>query len=423
MIDYQQAVDLVRAHSRGCSAERIPITCAGGRVLAAPLVATGDLPPFDNSAMDGYAVAAGESGLPAGSELPIAGVVPAGAPWEGGEAAAVEIMTGAALPPIFDAVIAIEKTRRFECDGQPMLRTSTVVRSGLNVRLRGEDVRAGERLLAPGTVLDVPAQTLCAALGVATLSVARKPKVAVLCTGRELVDDPSQALQPGQIRNSNGAFLRLQAERAGIEVVHRAQVGDDADALIREIDSARTAGADIVISTGAVSMGRYDFIPDALRQLQAELLFHKVQIRPGKPILLARLPDGTLYFGLPGNPVSAAVGLRFFVEPAVRQMLGLPPEQPLHLPLRHHYVTPEGLRVLAKGRAALNADGVLDAEVLPGQQSFRLKPLLDTNAWLVLDEHTTQWPAGARVATYSLGHLLPLRLPASVDLPQAGGDR
>jgi molybdopterin molybdotransferase len=279
------------------------------------------------------------------------------------------------------------------------------VAAGENVRTAGSDVPAGETVLAAGTVLGPQHLMLLAALGVARVAVAERPRVAALCTGRELVDDPATSLAPGQIRNSNGPFLAERLPRAGAELVHIETVGDEVDAFLAAFARARAAGARVVVSTGAVSMGRYDFVPQALERLGAEAIFHKVAIRPGKPLLFARLPDGTLFFGLPGNPVAVAVGLRFFVEPALRAMLGLPREAPWRVPLANDYAKKPRLRFHLKARVALDAQGRLAAHVLPGQESYRIRPLAEANAWVVVPVEATGLPAGTLVDVCGPGHL------------------
>ncbi|MEG1681684.1 MAG: molybdopterin-binding protein, partial [Stenotrophomonas sp.] len=156
--------------------------------------------------------------------------------------------------------------------------------------------------------------------------------------------------------------------------------------------------------------GRYDFIPDALRARGAEIIFHKVAIRPGKPLLFARLADGTLYFGLPGNPISAAVGLRFFVEPVLRKMLGLAEERVLQLPLQADVRKPPGLRFHARARVQADASGQLSVSVLAGQESFRLKTMLRANAWVVLEGDDDLATAGSLVRVQGWGHREPVQL-------------
>ena len=235
--------------------------------------------------------------------------------------------------------------------------------------------------------------------------MAGRPRVAVLCTGRELVDDPARPLESGQIRNSNGPFLAERVPRAGAELVHIETVGDEVDAFLEAFARARAAGARVVVSTGAVSMGRYDFVPQALQRLGAEMIFHKVAIRPGKPLLFTRLPDGTLFFGLPGNPIAVATGLRFFVEPALRVMLGLPREVPWRVPLAAGYAKKPRLRFHLKARVALDAQGRLVARVLAGQESYRIRPLAEANAWVVVPLEAQALPARTLVEVCGLGHL------------------
>ncbi|WP_024958907.1 molybdopterin-binding protein, partial [Stenotrophomonas maltophilia] len=162
--------------------------------------------------------------------------------------------------------------------------------------------------------------------------------------------------------------------------------------------------------TGAVSAGRYDFVPDALRGRGARIVFHKVAIRPGKPLLFAVLPNGALYFGLPGNPVSAAVGQRFFVEPVLRRLLGLAPELMLQLPLQADVRKPPGLRFHARARVEMDGQGRLSARVLAGQESFRLMSMLQANAWVVLEAEGDLASAGTYVRVQGWGHHEPVQL-------------
>jgi len=237
-----------------------------------------------------------------------------------------------------------------------------------------------------------------------------RPKVAVIATGKELVTEAAQALESGQIRDSNRPYLIGRLQAAGAEVVWQGTVGDDVAAFDAVLDDALAAGAKVLISTGAVSAGRYDFIPDALRARGARIVFHKVAIRPGKPLLFAVLPDGELYFGLPGNPVSAAVGQRFFVEPVLRRLLGLAAEPLLQLPLQADVRKPPGLRFHARARVDVDAQGRLSARVLSGQESFRLKSMLQANAWVVLEGEGDLVAAGTPVRVQGWGHQDPPQL-------------
>ena len=399
-LPYESALRIVLDASTRLSSEDCPTAACLGRVLATPIVSTVDLPPFDNSAMDGFALR-GDSIVPAGTELPVEGEQAAGDGIASARTGAWEIMTGARIPDGLDRVIPIEQTERVSSGSVRLLADVT---PGQNVRAAGSDVARGEKVLDEGTVLQPQHLMLLAALGMAKVSVSVRPRVAVICTGRELVDDPAQTLAPGQIRNSNGPFLAARLPLAGAEVVHVETVGDDAAAFEAALRRALNAGAKVIVTSGAVSMGRYDFVPQALERLGAQTLFHKVAIRPGKPLLFARLPGDILLFGLPGNPIAVAVGLRFFVEPALRVMLGLPPETPYRVPLSKPYSKKPRLRFHLKSHLHIDAQGRLAVEVLEGQESYRIRPLSDANAWAVVPADVDALPAGALVDVHGVGH-------------------
>lgn len=405
MISYAAALQHILQACKPLQAEQLPLAQSVGRVLAQDVQAGEDLPPFDNSAMDGFALASGGVTLTPGQEFAVAGSQAAGDGLATYAHDACEIMTGASLPDGLDCVVPVEQVSVLQRDGagRPLrIRLQANVPSGAHVRLRGQDVCIGDQVAFAGTRITPAAHMLLAALGVDTLAVRPQVPAALFTTGRELIDDPLQALLPGQIRNSNGPFLADRLDESGACVVHRETVGDDAAAFAEALERGLAAGARVVLSTGAVSMGRHDFVPDALRALGADIVFHKVAIRPGKPLLFAQLPGGQLYFGLPGNPVSSAAGMRFFVEPALRALLGLPQEQPLLLPLAADARKKTGLQFFLKARVAINNGAGLTVEIMAGQESFRIKPLLTANAWAVLDADADMLAAGTLVPVFGL---------------------
>ena len=405
MISYATALQHVLQACQPLPPERLPLAQAVARVLAQDVQAGVDLPPFDNSAMDGFALASAGQVLEPGHEFTVAGSQAAGDGLAAYAGAACEIMTGASVPEGLDSVIPIEQVSllQHDADGRPLrIRLQAGVSPGAHVRRRGEDVAVGDHVAAAGTRLTPAGHMLLAALGVATLAVRPQVPVALFTTGRELIDDPAQPLLPGQIRNSNGPYLGNRLDEAGACVVHRETVGDDARAFVAALERGLAAGAQVVLSTGAVSMGRHDFVPDALRALGATIVFHKVAIRPGKPLLFARLAGGQLYFGLPGNPVSSAVGMRFFVEPALRALLGQRVERPVLVPLAAEVRKKPGLRFFLKARVSVDDRGGLQVEVMPGQESFRIRPLLAANAWAVLDAEADSLPAGTLIPVFGL---------------------
>jgi molybdopterin molybdotransferase len=405
MIPYREALQHIVSACRPLPSEQVALVEALGRVFAADVVAAADLPPFDNSAMDGFALASAGAMLSIGQEFAVRGSQAAGDGPAAGTGDACEIMTGASLPSGLDAVVPVEQVQVLtrDAEGRPLrIRLDAKVVPGAHIRRRGQDVATGDRIVPAGTRHTAATLMQLAALGIDALAMRPRPPAALLTTGRELVDDPLQPLLPGQIRNSNGPFLSARLAEAGASVVHAETVGDDAAAFTEALMRGLNAGAQLVLSTGAVSMGRHDFVPDALRALGATIVFRKVAIRPGKPVLFARLPNGQFYFGLPGNPVSSAVGMRFFVEPALRALQGQAPEQGLPLPLAEPVQKKAGLQCFFKARVSLGAAGRLHVHALAGQESFRIRPMLAANAWVVLDAARESCMAGDEALVYGL---------------------
>lgn len=298
----------------------VGVADAADLVLAQPVEADADMPAFDRSAMDGYAVRSEDARAPGaklrrvGEERP--GGERLGRALRAGECAA--IYTGAPIPDGADAVVMVEKTR---AEGATV-ELAAAVRHGENVRRRGEDVRQGERLLEAGAVLRPEALAVCAFFGAPRVRVHPRPGVAVLSTGDELVP-PEATPGPGLIRDSNGVMLAAQAARAGARVAARSVVRDDREAIRAAIESA-AAAAEVLVLTGGVSMGAYDWVAPILGELGFAGGFHKVRVKPGKPVWFGRR-GRVLAFGLPGNPVSAFVLFELMVRGAIEKLSGRAP--------------------------------------------------------------------------------------------------
>lgn len=369
----------------------VPLALAGlatdgawrGCTAAADIVALRAVPGFANAAMDGFALRG--AGTHAGQNLAVSATVVAGQaqvpalPRDG----AIEIMTGAPLPAGADAVVPVE---RVDCErdatGAPrLIRLNDPVRAGANVRNAGEDFAAGQLLLRAGEPLDPARLMALAANGIESMAVRPPPRAALLTTGSEL----GAATVPGQIQDANGPYLQAMLSAMGVPVTACETVADDPAQIAAALE--RLAGqAELVISTGGVSAGRLDGVPGALDAIGATTLFHKVGIRPGKPLLFARHPAGSWLFGLPGNPVAVAVGLRFFVIPALRALGGQPPERFASAIARTPVRSRRGFRFFGKARSAIGPDGRLGVELLDGQESFKISPLLQANCWLIVPE-------------------------------------
>ena len=318
MLSVEEARERILAHFQRLPAEDVPLPEALGRVLAEDAIAPDDLPPFANSAMDGYAIRAADS-AGASSSTPVSlrliGAVPAGRIYDGtvGPGEAVRILTGAPVPAGTDAVLQQELT---EVDGD-VVRLLAEAPQGLSVRLAGDDVRAGQRVAEAGDEIGPAEIALLAAVGVHPVRATRRPRVAIFSTGDELARLGEQP-RPGQIRESNSAYLAAAVTRAGGEPLLLGIARDNTDEIRQRLQQAQ--GADLILSSGGVSVGDFDLVKQVLSE-DGNIDFWRVRMRPGKPLAFGIL-GGTPLLGLPGNPVSAAVTFELFGRPAIRLMLG-----------------------------------------------------------------------------------------------------
>jgi molybdopterin molybdotransferase len=316
LIDHHEAVRLVLENARRLPVEDVPLVEAQGLALAEDIRARFDSPPFDNSAVDGYAVRSADA--EAGRTFKVVDEAPAGRPAAKsvGEGEAIKIFTGGVVPEGADAIVMVENTSGW---GEEF-ELKKAAAAGQNVRRSGEDVREGDVILKEGTEVGPPEIALAATQGYGMLPVYRRPRVVVLSTGSELVDPGSRDLEPGEIYDSNSFAVIAQAHEIGAEARRISAASDDAD-LIREAVREALETADVVVTSGGVSVGEKDLVKGTMLELGVEQVFWGVRFKPGKPLFFGVQGDVRL-FGLPGNPVSAMVCFELFVRPALMKMMG-----------------------------------------------------------------------------------------------------
>jgi molybdopterin molybdotransferase len=388
-LSIDEARAAVLAAVRPLPAEDVAVQEALGRVLAEDVLASGDVPAFANSAMDGFALRSG----PARRTLRIVGEARAGGPVNAvvGEDEAIRISTGAPIPDGADAVLQIE---RVSVDGDSVTLEDDVKR-GRNVRPAGDDLRAGDIVLRAGTRLGAAEIGLAAACGRASVSCARVPRVIVLATGDELVA-PGEPLAPGQLHETNGLTLAALATGAGAHVVATGVVRDT-EQQTREAIAEALDRADVVVLSGGVSVGPHDYVKPALEALGVDEVFWRVALRPGRPTWFGTRAE-TLVFGLPGNPVSSMVTFVLFARPALAALQGAPhtPQREsarLGAPVPRHPDREECVRVTLR-------DGV--ATPTGPQGSHQLRSMLGADGLAVVTAGTGTLEAGAEVAVERL---------------------
>ena len=407
ILSYDCALRLIREAAAALPQATVPLEEAVGRVTARAVLSREVSPNADLAAMDGYAVRAAElhgATAIAPRRFTVTGSVAAGDAalqlTAGG--GAVRIATGALLPAGYDTVLPFEQVKEAS-DG---VEVTAAAATGANVRRTGEDHRPGDVVLEAGRRIAPSHVLLLANLGCAEVEVVRRPRVALLATGSEVIEDLSLPLRPGQVRNSNARYLLSALAAAECEAWSAGTVPDRpeavAGALRRLLESAPTA--DLILTIGGVSRGASDFVPAALEALSAEYLFRGVALRPGKPVLCARLPgSGTLVFGLPGNPLAVLATFRALVVPCLRTLQGLPPEPPATAVLGTAVCgRPPLTRLLLAhpgGAAGGGAERIVPAA---GQKASQVGALRNADRWLVVPPDRAQLPAGASVATLPL---------------------
>lgn len=389
MIHPDTARKVILANTRTLPTETVHLVDAGERVLAEPLVADVDLPPFRASTMDGYAVVHDDT-------TPERAVVGTGFAGEDlklslSSGQATRIMTGAPVPDGATAVVMVENT---STNGKTVQIHQSSVNDGENIRPIGTDMRRGDLLVPAGTRLGPAEIGLLASLGHDSVKVGGRPRVAIMSTGDELVA-PSETPGPGQIRDSNRFTLAVAARRAGTDVVLNRHVPDSREHLQAAFNEALSL-ADVIITSGGVSMGDRDLVKALLGEM-AEVHFQKVFFKPGKPLNFATIGD-KLLFGLPGNPVSSLVCFHIFVMPAMRQLQSAPPEGSGTIRVTTTMALPPSDRIeYQRAMVWVGEDGQLVARNTGNQISARLASFLGANAFLIVPPADEAHPPGIEV--------------------------
>lgn len=399
MLTVTEARERILSHFKATATETVPLIESGSRILATDIRADGDYPPFDNSAVDGFALRSGDTSA-SPTTLSVVADIPAGsAPTvslQAGQAA--RIMTGAQLPAGADCVIPVEETdfnnRNAGTAAPKTITFMKQMKAGENVRTQGMDMRSGDIVMKHGRTLKPQDLGLLAALGIAKVIVHKKARVALLSSGDELleVDAP---LEPGKIRDSNSYALAAAIVNAGADVIRLGVAKDTRESVTELLDKAASENADLILSSAGVSVGAFDFIKEVI-DANGEMDFWKVNMRPGKPLAFGKY-RGIPFIGLPGNPVSAFVGFEVFVRPALerlngkmdggRQTVKVRTEEEIESDGRESYL-----------RAKIHTEnGILSAALTGHQGSGNLLSLVQADALLIIPAGVKCVPAGSEV--------------------------
>ncbi|MFL0491047.1 MULTISPECIES: gephyrin-like molybdotransferase Glp [Bacillus] len=406
-IPVAEAVERVMKYAKHGEVESVSITESYGRILGEDVVSDHDVPHFDRSPYDGFAIRA-EDTKEASQENPIEfeviGEIGAGAVFgeEVGVFQAVRIMTGAAIPADCNAVVMLELTEGFEQNGSTYMKLKRPFNSGDNVSFKGEDIKQNQVLVKKGAAINPGVAALLATFGYSTVKVVKQPVVGIVTTGSELLE-VHEPLEPGKIRNSNSYMIAAQIMKAGGKVRYYGQLADELDACFAAVQSAMEE-VDILITTGGVSVGDYDYLPAIYERLQAHVLFNKIAMRPGSVTTVAEV-DGKLLFGLSGNPSACYVGFELFVHPIIKTHLYAkePHIYRADAILQKDFPKPNPFTRFVRANVTI-ADGALQAMPVGLDKSSAVSSLADANAFIVLPGGTRGFEAGMKVAVLLLEH-------------------
>lgn len=395
-----EAVEHVMDFAKEGTLEWVRLEDSYGRFLAEDLTADHDVPPFDRSPYDGFAIRSEDTvyaNLENPVEFEVVGHIGAGAVFNGtiGPFQAVRIMTGAQIPSGSDAVVMLEITQEREESGRNYMSLKRVVKCGENLSLKGEDVKEGETLVPKGTRINPGTMALLATFGYAHVPAVKKPVIGVLATGTELLE-VHEPLEPGKIRNSNAYMILSQIARSGAASKYIGKVTDDFEESFASVEAALQE-VDILITTGGVSVGDFDYLPAIYKRLGANVLFNKVAMRPGSVTTVAEL-NGKLLFGLSGNPSACYVGFELFVRPIVRSFLfsSKPHLKMVEADLGADFSKPNPFTRFVRSKLSYEGGKVL---VVPSglDKSNVVSSLADANALMILPGGTRGYEKGMKV--------------------------
>ncbi|RWS41240.1 molybdopterin molybdenumtransferase MoeA [Bacillus mycoides] len=404
-IQVAEAVERVMKYAKHGEAEEVSITESYGRILGEDVVSDHDVPHFDRSPYDGFAIRA-EDTKEASQEQPVEfeviGEIGAGSVFieEVGAFQAVRIMTGAAIPKGCNAVVMLELTEGFEKNKSTYMKLKRSFQNGDNISFKGEDIKQNQVLVKKGVVINPGVATLLATFGYSTVKVIKQPVVGIVTTGSELLE-VHEPLEPGKIRNSNSYMIAAQIMKAGGKVRYYGQLADELDACFTAVKSAMDE-VDILITTGGVSVGDYDYLPAIYERLQANVLFNKIAMRPGSVTTVAEV-DGKLLFGLSGNPSACYVGFELFVHPIMKTYLHAkePHIYRADAILQKDFPKPNPFTRFVRAKASI-VNGELQATPVGLDKSSAVSSLADANAFIVLPGGTRGFEAGMKVSVLLL---------------------
>ena len=403
MITYQEAISLIDKVSLKLPNEKISILNSVSRVCTEDVLSPSTNPSSNNTAFDGFAVIAKETeGLSSQKtkRFKILRTIAAGDEpkidnYEKNSAA--EVMTGGLVPKPFDSIIAVEKAKYFPTKEKPThIIVNEEVKQFSYIRFAGEDYNLKDVVIKKGELIQPKHIMAFTTLGIKDVQVKKQPKIIFFGTGSEIADYKDTKVSSWKVRNSNNHYFTSFGKSLYFKIIDGGIIKDnESDKLKQALNEALNSDTDIFVTSGAISAGKFDFIPKLVKEFGFETHFKGVAIKPGRPIMLSKFTQKEkLFFGLPGNPISCAAGFRFFIYPLIRNSLGMPKEKKFKAKLINEYSKQEKFTHFARSLMTINDQGLIELEVLQGQQSNRIKSFVQANCWGIFSEDKEKFKSG-----------------------------
>ena len=403
MITYPEAISLIDKIYLKLPNEKISILNSVNRVCAEDILSPSANPSSNNAAFDGFAVIAKETkGLSSNKtkKFKILKTIAAGDEpkinnYE--KNSTVEIMTGGLVSEPFDTIIPVEKAKYFPSKEKPThIIVDEQVKKFSYIRFAGEDYNLNDVVIKNGELIQPKHIMALTTLGIKEVEVKKQPKIIFFGTGNEIADYKDENVPSWKVRNSNNHYFTSFGKSLYFQIIDGGIIKDDEpNKLIEELKKSLSSDIDIFVTSGAISAGKFDFIPKLIKEFGFETHFKGVAIKPGRPIMLSKFKQKEkLFFGLPGNPISCAAGFRFFIYPLIRNSLGMPKEKKFKAKLINEYSKIENFTHFARCLMSISNQGIIELEVLQGQQSNRIKSFVQANCWGIFPGGKEQFKSG-----------------------------
>jgi len=403
MIQYKEAINIIKKVSLKLNSENISILNSVNRVSGSDIRSSSINPLHNNTAFDGFAVIARETkgiSIKNPKKFKIIKTIAAGdipKIKNYSKNSVIEIMTGGLVPKPFDSILAVEKAKYFPTKEKPThITINQEVKKFSFIGFAGEDYKLNDLIVKKGEIIQPKHIMALTTLGIKNIKVKKKPKILFLSTGNEIVSYKSKNIFPWQVRNSNNHYFKLFGESLHFKIIDGGIIKDNNPEKLKKIlKKLKNSDTDIIVTSGAISAGKFDFIPELINKFSFQECFKGVAIKPGRPIMLSKLKlKNKLFFGLPGNPISCAAGFRFFVYPLIRRSLGMRIENKFTAKLSNKYFKVKNFTHFVRCFMKIDNRGSVQLEVLQGQQSNKIKSFVDANCWGIFPQGKNKFKKG-----------------------------